>query len=106
MTDRPIDIAVQAKIYAIQCAAAATAIWREGVAKRHADDLRNTRAAAILRSIAAEQAEDLPDAVIAKVAAFKSLSAPAKSVAQRVGFSKHADSLATFIDAVVAEAGR
>ena len=106
MTNRPIDIAVQAKIYAIQCVIASTANWRELIAEKHPQDLRNTRAAAILRAIAAERAEDLPDAVIAKVAAFKSLSAPARGVAQRVGFSKFPDSLATFIDAVVAEVGR
>jgi hypothetical protein len=105
VSTRPIDIAAQAKIYACQCVITSTANWREGIAQKY-PDVRNARAAAILRAIAAEQAEDLPDAVIAKVAAFKSLAAPARAVASRVGFSKFPDSLATFLDAVVAEAGR
>ena len=100
-----IDIAAQARIYAIQCIASSTAAWRELTAEKFPDDPRNSRAAALLRALAAELTDALPKELVAKVVAFHSLSNPAREVAQKVGFTKFPDSLAAFLKAVVDLAG-
>ena len=96
-----IDIAAQARIYAIQCIASSTACWRESTAEKFPDDPRNTRAAALLRALAAEPTETLPAELVGKVVTFQSLSKPAREVAQKVGFTKFPESLAAFLQDVV-----
>ena len=101
MTISVIDIAAQARIYAIQCIASSTAAWRELTAEKFPDDPRNSRAAALLRALAAESTETLPAELVAKVVTFPSLSKPAREIAQKIGFTKFPDSLAAFLRDVV-----
>ena len=101
MTISVIDIAAQARIYAVQCIVSSTASWRELTAEKFPSDPRNSRAAALLRALAAEPAETLPEDLVAKVTTFSSLSKPAREVAQKVGFSKFPESLAAFLRDVV-----
>ena len=101
-------LSAQAKIYSIQCIISSTANWRELTAAKFPNDLRNERAAALLRTIASEPAETLPDELIAKVATFRSLSRPAREVAEGVGFRRFPESFAAFLEEVleIAEGGR
>jgi hypothetical protein len=101
MTFSVIDIAAQARIYAVQCIVSSTANWRELTAERFPSDPRNSRAASLLRALAAEPAETLPADLVARVTTFPNLSKPAREIAQKVGFTKFPESLAAFLRDVV-----
>ena len=101
MTNSVIDIAAQARIYAVQCVANSTANWRELTAEKFPTDPRNSKAAVLLRSLAAEPTDALPGDLVAKVVAFPSLAKPAREIAQKVGFTRFPDILAAFLRDVV-----
>src|SRR5690242_7837850 len=94
-------LSAQAKIFAVQCIISSTANWRDLTAEKFPNDLRNARAADLLRAIAAESAEALPDELVARVAAFPSLSKPARDVAEAVGFRRFPEGLAAFLEEVL-----
>lgn len=101
-----IDIAAQAKIYAIQCVITSVANWRETTAEKFPDDPRNFQAAGLLRAIAAERADTLPAELIAKLAALTgSTTAPARELAQKVGFKEFPDSLTAFVEELLKSVG-
>ena len=98
-------LSARAKIYAVQCVISSTANWRELTATKFPNDLRNARSAALLRAIASEPTEALPEELVAKVAAFPSLSKPAREVAEGVGFRRFPESFAAFLEEVLDLAG-
>ena len=98
-------LSAQAKIFAVQCIISSTANWRELTATKFPNDLRNARAAALLRAIASEFAEALPDELVARLATFPSLSGPARDVAEGVGFRRFPESFAAFLEEVIDHAG-
>ena len=98
-------LSAQAKIFAIQCVISSTANWRDLTAAKFPNDLRNARAAALLRAIASEPAETLPEELVARVATFPSLSKPAGEVAEGVGFRRFPESFAAFLEEVLDHVG-
>jgi hypothetical protein len=105
MTLSTTALSAQAKIFAIQCVVSSTANWRELTAEKFPNDMRNVRAAALLRAIASEPSETLTEELVAKVAAFPSLSKPARDVAEGVGFRRFPESFAAFLEEVIDHAG-
>ena len=98
-------LSAQAKIFAVQCIISSTANWREITAEKFPNDLRNARAAALLRAIASEPSEALPEELVARVATFPSLSRPAREVAEGVGFRRFPESFAAFLEEVLEHVG-
>jgi hypothetical protein len=98
-------LSAQAKIFAVQCIVSSTANWRDITATKFPNDLRNARAAALLRAIASEPAEILPEELVAKVAAFPSLSNAAREVAEGIGFRRFPESFAEYLEEVLDLAG-
>jgi hypothetical protein len=105
MTLSTTALSAQAKIFAVQCIISSTAAWRDLTATKFPNDLRNARAAALLRALASESVEHLPEELVAKVATFPSLSRPARDVAEGVGFRRFPESFAAFLEEVIEHAG-
>ena len=97
-------LSAQAKIFSIKALLTTSARWRESVAKKHGDDSRNLRAAALLQALASEPAEGLPETTVAKIAASSTLRKAAVEVARQVGFALFPENLAEFFEDLLAHA--